>query len=84
DLLDLFGGQFVGGRAEPGEFQGFSSEAWEAFPLGLGEAEATPLGAGEARLGRGLAARLGVFPGDTLTALIPEAVGTRLHIRPGP
>ena len=74
----------LGGRAEPGEFQGFSSEAWEAFPLGLGEAEATPLGAGEARLGRGLAARLGVFPGDTLTALIPEAVGTRLQIRPVP
>ena len=75
----------LGGRAEPGEFQGFSPAAWEAFPLGLGEAEAAmPLGAGEARLGRGLAARLGVFPGDTLTALIPEAVGTRLQVRPVP
>ena len=74
----------LGGRAEPGEFQGFSPAAWEAFPLGSVDPSAMPLAAGEARLGRGLAARLGVFPGDTLTALIPEAVGTRLQVRPVP
>ena len=74
----------LGGRAEPGAFQGFSQPAWEAFPLGAGDGIAAPPGPGEARLGRGLAARLGVFPGDTLTALIPEVVGTRLQVRPVP
>ena len=74
----------LGGRAEPGAFQGFSQPAWEAFPLGVGDSIAAPPGPGEARLGRGLAARLGVFPGDTLTALIPEVVGTRLQVRPVP
>ncbi|MBL6716567.1 MAG: ABC transporter permease [Pseudomonadales bacterium] len=73
----------AGSSAQAGELQVLGAGAEALFPGGTGPTPAAlaSLEPGEVLLGRSLAARLGLFPGDRVSVLVPEAAGETLRVR---